>query len=76
VNAALHVPAREIAAIGARKSAGTKTADGRALPVAIIDVAGIERRFFLCRDAPAGRRWGASTRLGDIAACASCGSRH
>src|SRR6266853_1127899 len=49
MNAALHVPTGKITAIGARESAGTETADGRALPVTIIDVAGIQRRFFCAR---------------------------
>ena len=37
MNAALEMPAGEIAAIGARESAGAETADGSALPIAIID---------------------------------------
>jgi hypothetical protein len=32
------MPASEVAAIGARESAGTETADGSALPITVIDV--------------------------------------
>src|SRR6267154_663197 len=46
MNAALQVPAGEIAPVSSRESSGTKTPDGRALPVTVIDVAGIQRRFF------------------------------
>src|SRR5258706_14512384 len=38
VDAALDVPAREVAAIGARKGSGAESADWGALPVAIIDI--------------------------------------
>src|SRR5260370_30839499 len=43
VDAGFHVPASEVAAIGTRESAGAKTADGRALPKTIVDMAGVER---------------------------------
>ncbi len=46
VDARFHVPAREVATVSARESAGAKTADGRALPKAIVDMAGVERWFF------------------------------
>src|SRR6266851_3455131 len=46
VDAGFHVPAGEVAAISARESAGAKTADGRALPKAIVDMAGVERGLF------------------------------
>src|ERR1700720_964946 len=45
VDASLHVPAGEVAAIGARESAGAKTADRRALPKAVVDMVGVERGF-------------------------------
>ena len=37
VNAALDVPAGEISAIGAGEGAGAESADGSALPVAVVD---------------------------------------
>src|ERR1700674_1552862 len=37
VDASLQVPARKIAAVGARECAGTKTADRRALPITVVD---------------------------------------
>jgi hypothetical protein len=46
VDAGFHVPAGEVAAIGARESSGAETADGRALPKAIVDVASVERGLF------------------------------
>src|ERR1700682_2677256 len=38
--AGFQVPARKIAAIGARESAGAETADRRALPVTVVDQIG------------------------------------
>src|SRR4029077_4750873 len=46
VDARFHVPAGEVATIGARESAGAEAADGGALPKAIVDMAGVERRLF------------------------------
>src|SRR5262249_11336824 len=37
VHAALDMPAREVSAIGARESAGAKSANGRTLPVAVVN---------------------------------------
>src|SRR4029077_9054915 len=37
------MPAGKVAAIGARERAGAKTADGRALPIAVVNVAGVQR---------------------------------
>jgi hypothetical protein len=42
VRAGLQVPALEFAAIGTREGARAKAADGRALPVAVIDVDAVE----------------------------------
>src|SRR6266404_10009073 len=47
VDAGFHVPAGEVAAIGARERAGTEAAHGSALPEAVVDMAAVERRF-LC----------------------------
>src|SRR6266851_3386221 len=38
VDAALDVPACKVTAIGARKGAGAESADGSALPIAVVDV--------------------------------------
>ena len=38
VDTAFDVPAREIAAIGTRECAGAESADGSALPIAVVDV--------------------------------------
>src|SRR5712664_2139375 len=46
VDAGFHVPAGEIAAIGARESAGAKTTDRSALPEAVVDMTVVERRLF------------------------------
>src|ERR1700730_4740042 len=46
VHSGFHVPAGEVAAIGARECAGAKAADGRALPKAIVDMAAVERGLF------------------------------
>src|SRR6476620_348895 len=37
VNASFNVPAREVAAVGAGEGAGAKSADGSALPIAVVD---------------------------------------
>src|SRR5258706_8222935 len=46
VDSGFHVPAGEIAAIGAGEGAGAEAADGRALPETIVDVAAVERGLF------------------------------
>src|SRR5258708_31832418 len=46
VDAGFHVPAGEIAAIGAGEGAGAEAADGRALPKTVVDVAAVERGLF------------------------------
>src|SRR5581483_917673 len=48
VNAGLHVPARKVAAIRARKSSRAEATNRSALPVSIIDHAG-KRRFSSAR---------------------------
>src|SRR5438445_8790487 len=46
VNAGFHVPAGEVAAIGARERACAETADGCSLPEPIVDMAAVERGLF------------------------------
>jgi hypothetical protein len=47
VNAALQVPTLEIAAIAAGESAGAEAADGRALPIAVVNI--VQFRFVAAR---------------------------
>src|SRR5436853_7684898 len=47
VHAILNVPAREVAAISSRESAGAKSANRSSLPVAIVNMSGVKRRL-LC----------------------------
>src|SRR5215470_460340 len=49
VDTGLNVPASKIAAKGSRKSSGAKSADGRALPKAVVNMAAFERRFLCAR---------------------------
>jgi hypothetical protein len=49
MHATLNVPTSEIAAIGARKRTSSEATNRRTLPVAIVNVAGIEGRLFSAR---------------------------
>jgi len=49
MDASFNVPTREVPPIGARKSTGAETADGRSLPVAIVNVTAVESRLFRAR---------------------------
>src|SRR5271154_1336090 len=53
MNTGLQVPPSKIPAIGARESSGAETANGRALPVAVINVVGGQRDLFGAR----ARKW-------------------
>src|SRR5882724_1792888 len=46
VNSILNVPAREVAAISSRKSAGAESADRSSLPITIVDMSAAESRLF------------------------------
>src|SRR5436190_19233058 len=49
VNSILNVPAREVAAISSRESAGAKAADGSSLPITIVDMPAVKGRFLSSR---------------------------
>src|SRR2546429_1208794 len=46
VDSILNVPAREVAAISSRKSAGAESADRSSLPITIVDMSAAEGRLF------------------------------
>ena len=73
VNAGFHVPACEVATIGARERAGTEASDGRALPKTVVDMAGVERGLF-CPGVFEGLTDGALPGgLGDVVICVETG---
>ena len=73
VDAALHVPAGEVAAVGAGEGARAEAAYRGALLVAVVDVAGVEGGLFCAGVIERGADGALPCGFGDVVACA--GSR-